>query len=110
MRICERDNFADTKVSEEGGAGGAPGTGVGIPLQTMVQTMVRQVVPLKPMEVHSRVDTYLYPMKDPTLEQVDTPERGCDTMETPCWSKILAGPLDPWRDEPTLEQVCWQDL
>ena len=27
VRICERNNSADTKVSEEGGGGGAPGAG-----------------------------------------------------------------------------------
>ncbi|GAB0204295.1 EH domain-containing protein 4 [Grus japonensis] len=35
VRICERNNSADTKVSEEGGGGGAPGAGVEIPLQPM---------------------------------------------------------------------------
>ena len=25
------------------------------------------------------------------------------------WSRLLAGPGDPWREEPTLQQVCWQD-
>ena len=49
-------------------------------------------------------------MEDPTLEQVDVPEGGCDTMGSPCWSRILAWPVDPWGEEPTLEQVCWQDL
>jgi len=27
-----------------------------------------------------------------------------------CWSRLLPGPADPWREEPTLEQVCWQGL
>jgi len=27
-----------------------------------------------------------------------------------CWSRILAAPVTLWREEPTLEQVCWQDL
>ncbi|GAB0186509.1 acid sphingomyelinase-like phosphodiesterase 3b [Grus japonensis] len=50
VRRCERNNSADTKTSEEGGGGGAPGTGAEIPLQPMEKTMVRQAVPLKPME------------------------------------------------------------
>ena len=45
VRICERNNSADTKVSEEGGGGGAPGARAEIPLQPVVKTMVRQVVP-----------------------------------------------------------------
>ena len=40
-------------------------------LQPVVKTMVRQVVPLQPMEVHGGADIHLQPMEDPTLEQVD---------------------------------------
>ncbi|GAB0175956.1 epimerase family protein SDR39U1 [Grus japonensis] len=43
-------NSADTKVSADGGAGGAPGAGAEIPLQPVVKTMVKQAVPLQPME------------------------------------------------------------
>jgi len=35
-----------TKVSEEGGGGGAPGTGAEIPLQPVVKIIVRHTVPL----------------------------------------------------------------
>jgi len=49
MRISERNNSADTKVSEEEGGGGAPGTRAEIPLQPMVKIMVKQVFPLQPM-------------------------------------------------------------
>ncbi|GAB0204451.1 AN1-type zinc finger protein 5-like [Grus japonensis] len=76
----------------------------------MEKTMVRQAVPLQPMEVNSGADIHLQPMQDPTQEQVEAPEGGCDPLGSPCWSKLLAGPVDPWREEPTLEQVCWQDL
>ena len=60
-----RDNSADTKVSEEGGGGGAPGARVEILLQAVVKTMVRQAVPLQPMEVHGGADIHLQPMEDP---------------------------------------------
>ncbi|GAB0202797.1 epimerase family protein SDR39U1 [Grus japonensis] len=43
-------NSADTKVSADGGAGGAPGAGAEIPLQPVVKTMVKQAVPLQPVE------------------------------------------------------------
>ena len=75
MRICERNSSADTKVSEEGEGGGAPGAGAEIPLQPMVKTMVRQAVPLQPMEVHGGADIHLQPMEDPTLEQMDARRR-----------------------------------
>jgi len=35
-----------------------------------MKTMVRQVAPLMPMEVHSGADTRLQPMEDLTMEQV----------------------------------------
>jgi len=105
VRKCERKNSADTKVSEEGGA---PGTRAEIPLQPMKKTMVRQAVPLQPLEVHSGADIHLQPMEDSMSEQVDAPEGGCDPMGSPRWSRLLAGPVDPWREEPRLEQVCWQ--
>ena len=38
------------------------------------------------------------------------PEGGCDPVGSPHWSRLLAGPVVPWREEPMLEQVCWQDL
>ena len=72
--------------------------------------MVRQAVPLQPMEVDGGTDNHLQPVEDPTPEQVEAPEGGCDPMGSPRWSKFLAGPVDPWREEPTPEQVCWQDL
>jgi len=109
VRICERNNSAVTKVSE-GGGGGAPGTTAEIPLQSVMKTMVRQAVSLQPVEEHGEEDIPLQPMEDPTLVQVDAPEGSCDPVESPCWSMLLAGPVDPWREKPTLEQVCWQGL
>jgi len=38
------------------------------------------------------------------------PKEGCDPMGSLHWSRFLAGPVDPWREKPTLEQVCWQFL
>ena len=93
----------------------------------MVKTMVRQAVPLQPMEVNGGAGIHLQPVEDPMLEQVDVPEGSCDPMESLClctllsapvalWrgdhagAGFLAGPVAPWREEPMLEQVCWQDL
>jgi len=36
------------------------------------------------------------------------PEEGCDPVEYPCWSGILPGAVDPWREKPMLQQVYWQ--
>ncbi|PKU43327.1 protein pxr1-like [Limosa lapponica baueri] len=75
VRICERNNSADTKVSEEEEGGGAPGARAEIPLQSMVKTMVRQAVPLQPIEVNGGTDIHLQPMEDPTPEQVGAQRR-----------------------------------
>jgi len=40
------------------------------PLQPVMKTMVRQAVPLHPMEVHGRADIYLQPIEDPTMEKM----------------------------------------
>ena len=57
------------------GGGGAPGTGAEIPLQPVVKTMVRQAVPLQPMDVHSGADIHLQPVEDPMPEQMDARRR-----------------------------------
>jgi len=69
-----------------------------------------QVVPLQTMDVHDGADMHLQPVEDPMLEQVDVPKGGCDPMRSLCWSTLLAGPVDSWREEPMLEQVSWQDF
>jgi len=71
VRLCERNNSADTRVSEEGEGGGAPGARAEIHLQPVEKTMVRQAVPLQPMEGHNGGDVCLHPVEDPTPEQVD---------------------------------------
>ncbi|GAB0180870.1 hypothetical protein GRJ2_000552300 [Grus japonensis] len=75
VRRCERNNSADTKVSEEGGRGGAAGARAEIPLQFMEKTMVRQAVPLQPMEDDGGADIHLQPMEDPMQEQGDAQKR-----------------------------------
>ena len=53
-----------------------------IPLQPVVKTMVKQVVPLQPVEVHGGAHIHLQPAEDPTPEQVDALEGGCDPVES----------------------------
>ncbi|GAB0205811.1 hypothetical protein GRJ2_003046700 [Grus japonensis] len=69
VRIYERNTSADTKVSAEGEGGSAPGARAEIPLQPLEKTMVRQAVPLQPMEVHGGADICLQPVEDPMPEQ-----------------------------------------
>jgi len=35
------------------------------------------------------------------LEQIDGPKEGCDPMGNPCCSRVLAGLVDPWREDTT---------
>jgi len=58
VKIRERSNSADTKVSEEEERGGAPGARTKIPLQPVEQTTMRRAVPLQPMEAHSGADLH----------------------------------------------------
>jgi len=53
-------------VKKEGG-GGTADTTVEIHLQPVEKAVVRQAVPLKPMEVHDGVNLHLQPLEDPTL-------------------------------------------
>jgi len=60
VRPCERNKSADPKVSGEGGGEGARDAGAeSLPLQLIMKTMVRQVVPLQPMEVHGGANLHL---------------------------------------------------
>jgi len=90
MRVCERNNCTDTKVSEEAGGAAAPGTGAEIPLQPMEKTM----------EADGAADLHPQPMENPKPEQVNAPEGGCDPSGSPRWSRLLAGPADLWKEEP----------
>ena len=71
----ESNNPADTKASEERGGGSAPRTRAEVPLQPVMKTMVRQAVPLQPMEVHCGADLHLQPMEHPTMEKMDAERR-----------------------------------
>ncbi|GAB0208729.1 zinc finger and BTB domain-containing protein 5 [Grus japonensis] len=94
--------------------------------------MVRQAVPLQPMEDDGGADIHLQPVEDPTLEQVDAPEGGkahagagswqdlwtcgersphwsrfggrtCDLVGDPRWSSLFLKVCTLWK-RPTLEQ------
>jgi len=103
VRKCESNNSADTKVSEEGGGGGALDAGAeSLPLQLVMKTMMRQVVPLQSMEVHGGADTHLQPMEGTPRRSRWMPEGGCDPVGSLHCSRLLPGPADLWREEP-----CW---
>jgi len=60
VRRCESNSSADTKVCEEGAGGGAQDTGAeSLPLQLVLKTITRQVVPMQSMEVHGQADPHL---------------------------------------------------
>ncbi|RMC14239.1 hypothetical protein DUI87_09330 [Hirundo rustica rustica] len=94
---CDSKNSADTQVSEDRGEGGAPDSGAEIPLQPVVKTTVRQLCPCSPWgSIVEQRCTY-YPWM---------PKGGRDPVGSPHWTRLLAGPVDSWRNEPTLEEVC----
>lgn len=69
VRIC-KTNSGNTKASAEGGEEDAPCVKTDSPA-AVAKSMVRQAVPLKPMEFHGRVEIHLQTMEDPTSEKVD---------------------------------------
>ncbi|PKU46692.1 hypothetical protein llap_3009 [Limosa lapponica baueri] len=88
-----------------------------------MKTMVRQAVPLQPMEVNSGAVIHLQSVEDPMLEQMDEPEEGRNPVGSmhrsrhlaepvtygeriPHWGRLLEGPVDPWREELTLDRTC----
>ncbi|KAJ7396909.1 hypothetical protein BTVI_140186 [Pitangus sulphuratus] len=79
-----------------------------IPLQLVMKTVVRHV-PLQPMEVHAGADVHLQLLEEPLPERWMT-EGCCDPTGSLHWSRLLAGPVDPWGEEPMQEQLCWQNL
>ncbi|KAJ7399286.1 hypothetical protein BTVI_116414 [Pitangus sulphuratus] len=79
-RMCERKSSADTKASEEG-IGGAPAAGAEASLQPRMKTMVRQAVPLQPMELHGRAEILLWPVRPPMLQQAHVLPFGKPTLE-----------------------------
>ncbi|KAJ7411534.1 protein pxr1-like [Willisornis vidua] len=105
--ICERNSPADIKVSAEGKGESAPQIGIELPLQAVVQTMARQIVPLYAMEVQKRTEFYRQHMEKPSTGAGGYPKDICDPMGIPQWSRFLVGPMDPWRKEPMLKQVSW---
>ena len=56
--------------------------------------MVRQAVPLQPMEINSGAAIHLQPVEDLMPEQVDVPKGGSDTTGSLLWSELLGGPVE----------------
>ncbi|GAB0183355.1 AN1-type zinc finger protein 5-like [Grus japonensis] len=62
----------------------------------MEKTMVRQAVLLQSMEgLNGGADIHLQPLEDPAPEQLEAPERSCDSMGSPRWSRFAGRTCDP---------------
>lgn len=83
VRTCEWNSSADTQGSAEGGAGAAAGAGAEIPLQLLEET---------------------------ALEQGDAQKKDESPWEARAGAASVQGPVDPWGEQPMLEQLCWKDL
>lgn len=101
---CERKSSAYTKVSVECGGGGAPDT-----LHPVVKTVVNQLCPFspwRPMGIQrSTCNLCWTPCQSRRM-----PKGSCYSVGSPCWSRLLAGPVSSCRMKPTLNQVFWQHL
>jgi len=97
-------------VKKKGGGGARDAGADSLPLQPMMNTVVRQVVSLQPMDVHGGADLHLQPVEGTPHRSRWVPEAGCDPVGSLRWSRLLLGPADPWREKPTPQQVYWQGL
>jgi len=70
----------------------------------VVKTVVRQAVPLQPMEVHSGADNHPQTMEDLMEEQIDVPRGDLTLEQAPGKTCVRVERAAP------PEQVCWQDL
>jgi len=96
VRICERNNSADTTISEEGGRTGTQCSRTEVPLQPTEKTMVTQVVPLQPMEYHR------YPLA--AHEGPHTRAGGCALKEAVTPWKACAG-AGSWQKLWLMERI-----
>ena len=94
---------ADTKISEEGGGGVAPGAKAEVPLQLMERTMVDQAVPLQPKEDYIRANLCTAACGGPLTEAAEYFLNELQLMESPTWSRFILKDCSPWEG-PTLEQ------
>jgi len=112
VRRSERNNSADTKVSEEGGgkrcsrcwstessleARDEDHSEAGCSPAVHGRSMVEQRSICSPWKGHH-------------ARAGGCPEEAVTPWGAPCWSRLLAGPVDPWREELMPKQVCWQGL
>lgn len=101
---------SDTKVSIKGGTGGAWGAEQRLPCSLCCRLiMERQLCPCSPWRsMLKQIFTYR-PWRTPCWSRW-IPKGGCDPMWSLWWSRLLVRPVALWREESTLEQVCWRDL
>ncbi|KAJ7420515.1 hypothetical protein BTVI_21110 [Pitangus sulphuratus] len=97
------NNCADTKVSAEGGAGGAPGAGVEAPAVRGADHG-GAAVPLQPMEDHRGAEMHLQPLGEPMLEQVDALKGTVTPWGAYAGAMSWQQPADLWSKQPMLEQ------
>ncbi|TRZ11923.1 hypothetical protein HGM15179_015182 [Zosterops borbonicus] len=64
-------HLSDTQVRQEGRGGDAPGIVAEIPLQPVVQMMVKQLCPCSPWRFMVQQRSTCSPWRSPTPEQVD---------------------------------------
>jgi len=95
VRLCERNNSADTKARERRRGGGAPGARAEIPLQPVEKTMVRQAVTLQSMEVHGGADLHLQPVEGTPRQRRWMPEGSCDSVGRPALEQAPARTCGP---------------
>jgi len=75
-----RETTLQTPRSVKEGGGARDARAESLHLQLIMKTMVRQVVPLQPMEVHAGEDLHLQPTEGTPCCSRGMPEGGCDPV------------------------------
>ena len=97
MRLCKRNDSANTKVNEEGGERDArDAIAESVPLQPLLKTKMSKAVPLQPMKVHGGADILLHPMEGTHTGAV------CEELHPVGRTHVgeVCGELSPVRETP----------
>ncbi|KAF4796590.1 hypothetical protein TURU_083028 [Turdus rufiventris] len=106
MREYMRATTLQTPRSIEEEEGGAPSTRADIPLQSMVHTMVKQLCPCSPWRSMGQQSSA---EAEQTLENCSNAQSSLCLCGNSHRNRLLAGLVDAWREESTIEQACWKD-
>lgn len=104
-----RERALQTPKPVQKGAGSPPGSRADSPAPHG-EDCGEAAVPWQPMEAHGYTEIHPPAACVGLMPEQGVPKGSCYPVGSPCWSRLLAGLVDPCRVKPTLNQVFWQHL